>query len=89
VGPANSNLGAPAGNFNRLSPAYLPGSSQDYLGYDGMAKQSGLPNNVMGVAPGIGRRTVYVFYASVEILAERQVLSFMKGDIGRPQRTRF
>jgi hypothetical protein len=39
-----------------------------------MAGRLGLPNNVMGLAPGTGpeRRLVYVFYSSVEGLARRQ-----------------
>lgn len=46
----------------------------------------GLPNDVMGVAPGSGpdRRIVYVFYDSLEPLAERQVRALNKGDIIRP-----
>jgi hypothetical protein len=39
-----------------------------------MAGRFGLPNNVMGLAPGTGpdRRLVYVFYSNVEALARRQ-----------------
>src|SRR6516164_8722210 len=39
-----------------------------------MAGRFGLPNNVMGLAPGAGpdRRLVYVFYSNVEALARRQ-----------------
>jgi hypothetical protein len=39
-----------------------------------MAGRLGLPNNVMGLAPGTGpdRRLVYVSYSSVEALARRQ-----------------
>jgi hypothetical protein len=39
-----------------------------------MAGRLGLPNNVMGLAPGTGpdRRLVYLFYSSVEGLARRQ-----------------
>lgn len=46
----------------------------------------GLPDDVMGVAPGSGpnRQIIYVFYGSLEPLAERQVLAMGKGDITRP-----
>ena len=47
---------------------------------------AGLHANVMGLAPGTGpdRRVVYVFYESVETLAQRQLLDMHKGDIIRP-----
>jgi hypothetical protein len=40
-----------------------------------MAERLGLPNNVMGLAPGAerDRQYVYVFYNSVEALAQRQI----------------
>ena len=51
-----------------------------------MADALRLPDNVMGVAPGIGpdRQMVYVFYDGVEALAVRQVLALSRGDIARP-----
>lgn len=51
-----------------------------------MAAALGLPSDVMGVAPGRGpeRQIAYVFYDSLEPLAERQVVALRKGDISRP-----
>lgn len=51
-----------------------------------MAGTLGLPSDVMGVAPGSGpdRQIVYVFYDSLEPLAERQVLAWQRGDTSHP-----
>jgi hypothetical protein len=53
---------------------------------DAMAERIALPNNVMGLAPGVGpgRQMVYVFNDRVDALAQRQVLALMKGEISRP-----
>ncbi len=48
-----------------------------------MANQLGMPDNVMGLAPGKGpdRQLVYVFYQCVRKLAQRQVLAETKGNV--------
>lgn len=48
-----------------------------------MAGRLHLPNNVMGFAPGAdpARQVVYVFYSSVEALAERQKVARIKGNV--------
>jgi hypothetical protein len=50
-----------------------------------MASLLGMPDNVMGLAPGKGpdRHLVYVFYAYVRLVAERQVREHMKGAVPR------
>jgi hypothetical protein len=47
------------------------------------AERLGLPNNVMGLAPGTGRdrRLVYVFYDKVKALAEMQMNARAEGGI--------
>jgi hypothetical protein len=48
-----------------------------------MAEHLGLPNNVMGLAPGTerDRQLVYLFYDKVEVLAERQMRARVDGGI--------
>ena len=73
MGRRGSDFSKRAGRFpNRRSfgPAHIQLDILPLL----MAGRFGLPNNVMGLAPGTGsdRRLVYVFYSSVEALARRQ-----------------
>jgi len=51
-----------------------------------MAEVLRLSDKVMGLPPGSGpdRQMVFVFYDSLEPLAERQVVAMRKGDITRP-----
>jgi hypothetical protein len=51
-----------------------------------MSGALGLPDQVMGLAPGSGRdrQTVFVLYDNVEALAQRQLLAMEKRDIVRP-----
>lgn len=48
-----------------------------------MAERLGLPNNVMGLAPGNerDRQLVYVFYDKVKAIAERQMQARVEGSI--------
>jgi len=48
-----------------------------------MAERLGLPNNVMGLAPGTepDRRLVYLFYDKVEVLAEKEMRARVDGGI--------
>jgi hypothetical protein len=54
-----------------------------------MADRLGLPNKVMGLAPGTepDRQVVYVFYNRVEALAQSQVRALFEGSIHRPATT--
>jgi hypothetical protein len=54
-----------------------------------MAERFGLPNKVMGLAPGTepNRQVVYVFYHRVEVLAQSQVRALFEGRIRRPAST--
>jgi hypothetical protein len=64
---------------NALSNLHVQILSQE------MASRMGMPDNVMGLAPGKGpdRRLVYVFYQCVRNLAQRQVHAQTKGNVLR------
>jgi hypothetical protein len=51
-----------------------------------MADRFGLPNKVLGLAPGTepDRQVVYVYYHRVEVLAQSQVRALFEGSIRRP-----
>lgn len=51
-----------------------------------MSDRLGMPDNVMGLAPGTGpdRRLVYVFYKGLRALAQRQVSEKTRGNIPGP-----